>query len=85
MFSLTYSKPCPIQGHLKFKRSPMYYGIGIYEDVNGVKWDIWGIIRDVVLARPVDNCPIYSTDTDSILAGYSISYKPYTYEPMKLN
>lgn len=84
MFNLTYSTPCPIQGHLKFKRSPAYYGIGIYEDVNGVKWDVWGVIRDTVIARPVDNSPIYSTESN-VCQEYTVTWKPYTYEPMKFN
>lgn len=83
MFNLTYSTPCKIQGHLKLKRSPMYYGVGIYEDIHGTRWDVWGVINDIVLARPVDGCSRYSTSFDS--NGYSISWKPYTYEPMKFN
>ncbi len=83
MFNLTYTTPCEIQGHLKFKKSPMYYGVGIYEDVNGTRWDVWGVIRDIVLARPVDGCSRYSTSINS--NGYSICWKPYTYEPMKFN
>ena len=78
--NLHLSKPCPIQGHMKFERCPAYYGIGIYHDVLGRKWDVRGIIGDeYVQARLVDDHYIYSTESD--FRSYCVKWLPFTYEP----
>lgn len=80
MFNLSYNSPCPIQGHLKLKRCPAYYGVGIYEAENGVMWDVQAIYGDrFIQARPVDSSYIYSTTGE--IRGYSARWLPYTYEP----
>ena len=74
------SSPCPIQGHIKFEKCPAYYGIGIYKDELGQKWDVRGIMGDkYVQARLVDDHYIYSTE--SYDRSYSVEWFPYTYEP----
>ena len=80
MLNLSCSTPCPIQGHIKFKRCRAYYGIGIYEDEEGYRWDVYGIYGDqFVQARMIDNNPRYSTSSES--RSYSIRWLPYSYEP----
>lgn len=80
MFNLTYSKPYKGKvKHIEFKRNPGYYGIGNYQDINDVLWDVWGIIEDRVIARPVDNSSLYRTDSSAIYEGYNIEYLPYTF------
>ena len=67
--------------HIVFKRDPSYYGVGTYKDIEDRLWDVWGIIRDIVLARLVDDSGKYSTSSDC--RGYSIRYLPYTYSTEK--
>lgn len=77
---ISYESPCELQGHLKLKKCPAYYGIGIYEDVDGNRWDIRGIYgNDFVQARPLDGHCFYKTTGE--ICSYSISWKPYSYEP----
>ena len=79
MLKITYSTPCNIQGHIKFKKCPAYYGIGFYDDIDNTRWDVYAIIGGVVLARPVDDNPMYST---AGIFDYVATWKPYTYEPL---
>ena len=40
-------------GTIKLKEKP-YRGLGIYEDVEGNKWDVHGIVGELIFARPYD-------------------------------
>jgi hypothetical protein len=79
MYRIMTMTECSCQGHLTFKRDPFYYGLGIYEDVNGVRWHIEGIFgREFVQAVPYnDNNPYFSTRSYS--CWNSMKWLPYTY------
>lgn len=63
MFYMTYSSPREIQGVLKLRKNPFYYGLGHYRDVDNNVWDIHAIRGDsktpYVNARLVSNHPSY--------------------------
>jgi len=64
MFSLSYTTKNKVQGTLKLTRDPFYYGLGMYKDEDGVKWDIHGVIgrrnqRSYVQARKESDAPSY--------------------------
>jgi hypothetical protein len=90
MFSLRYTSPYKEEiKTIKFKspdgkkNNPIWQGLGWYIDVDGVKWDIRGVLggeRPYVWARPVDNLPIYRTDIESFGMGYSATWLPYYVE-----
>jgi len=69
--------------HLKLKRNPFMFGIGIYKDEKGKMWDIIAIIGKNILARLVDDCPIYRTDDSAGSGSYNIKYIPYTFSVCK--
>ena len=88
MFKMYCNSPCQIQGTLKLKRDPFWYGMGYYEDEDGVKWDIVGVIGGViggkgepyVQARRVDNhSTYYGTGTNDNCYG-SHTWLPYKVE-----
>jgi len=73
---------------LKLKQNPFYYGLGHYEDINGILWDIVCIFgagsvgneKPYVNARPVNNSmPYYSTASGSHSNG-SHKWLPYYFE-----
>lgn len=75
---------------LKLKRDPSHGISGYFEDADGVTWDvkcyIGGMITEngkpYINARPVDNSPYYSTDSESHSNGLH-SWKPYYFEVIK--
>ena len=72
---------------LVLKESPLYYGLGNYEDTDGNLWDVKCVFGDVggkplINARPVSNSPYYSTGTDSNQSGFH-SFKPYRFKLVK--
>ena len=58
---------------LQFKKNPAAFydgdprmnGLGHYTDVQGVKWDVNGIVNKHILARRVDDSFRYSTENSS--------------------
>jgi hypothetical protein len=62
-------------------------GLGYYEDVDGVTWDVTCIIggaytksgKPYINARPVTNSPYYSTASDGHSCGMH-TWKPYYFE-----
>ena len=91
MYHLSYNSPCKIQGILEFKnkRNPFMSGLGYYEDVDGIVWDVEGVIGcgnpPYIQARPIRERPSYygtaSWDTQD---GFH-SWKPYLVELGKGN
>jgi hypothetical protein len=89
MFSLSYMSE--YKGEiktLKLKQNPFYFGLGYYEDVDGVRWDIVGVFgagaigneKPFVQARPVnDRMPYYSTATGSHSNGFH-QWIPFYFE-----
>lgn len=82
MFRLSYSRPCEIQGTLKLKKDPAYYGLGYYEDIDGVEWDVHSVRmkngQTFVNACPVKQLHPYLTDTSGdIPCNYEQSWLPY--------
>jgi hypothetical protein len=88
MFSMSYTKPCEIQGTLRLKRDPFYYGLGHYKDVSGAIWDVHMIVgnsdksKAYVCARPVYEGGYYGTGTWDSTAGFH-EWKPYRVEVAK--
>ena len=80
MFHLSYTTPHegPIET-LRFTRDPRR-GLGIYEDVDGVRWDVHAIVGPRICARRVDHHPrYYSTGLDGTQNG-SHEWLPYDVE-----
>jgi hypothetical protein len=59
MFFATWTTPAPLAGTLRFRVDPRRRGLGIYEDVDGVRWDINMISGQYVAARKVAAHPDY--------------------------
>jgi hypothetical protein len=85
MINLIYS--LPFTGEMKTLRLKGHVGIGNKEAEDGKIWDVHGYIgagyangKAIVHARPVDNCPKYSTATWDLNKGWNISYLPYYVE-----
>lgn len=81
---IEYTSPCNLQGTLRLKRDPFWFGVGIYEDEDGVKWDIAGVIgispQPFVQARRVDECvEYYGTGTYDTRYGHH-RWLPYAVE-----
>jgi len=83
-FRVSWTYPCQIQGTLKLKQDPFYYGLGYYEDVEGVKWDIVGIIGiaavPYVQARRISGYPTYYGTGIYDNCGGTHTWSPYTVE-----
>jgi len=80
MFYATWTTPCPLAGTLRFPVDPRGRGLGIYEDVDGVRWDIRGILGPYVQARRVTETPaFYSTATNAESGGFH-RWEPYEVE-----
>lgn len=83
MFRMSYTRP--YEGEIQtlhLKSSPLRYGLGHYEDVDGKVWDVNMVVggdKPYVCARPVDNSPYYSTATDSHSNGHH-EWIPYYFE-----
>jgi len=83
---MSYSLPSKIQGILKLKRDPFWYGIGWYEDINGVTWDIRAVYgskdNSYVCACPRDSLhPYFGSTAPYIYTGIiSQSWLPYRVE-----
>ena len=87
MLNAYWTSKAEIKGHLKLKKDPFWYGLGIYEDTSGVRWDVRGVIGcgkpPYVQARPVDNYPnYYGTHNGSSSNGFHY-WEPYTVEVNK--
>jgi len=86
MFHLSYSNPCPIQGTLHLTRNPFMSGLGYYKDVEGVMWDIHGVIGrktyedSYVQARRLDDSPSYYGTAD-----WDSQYGTHKWMPYKVN
>lgn len=64
MFSANWTTPCALAGTLRFTTDPRRHGLGIYKDVDGVSWDVRGIMRGYIQARKVGlHQDFYSTAT----------------------
>ena len=83
MFRISYTSPCPVQGHIKFKKDPCYFGLGLYEDVEGRKWDIHAIYGKAFVCAIGynNNLPYFSTTPE--IRSFSIRWLPFTYEVVK--
>jgi len=81
MFSATWTTPVEsAAGTLRFKVDPRKRGLGIYEDVDGVRWDIRGISGRYVQARRIAEAPeFYSTATNASPNGFH-KWEPYEVE-----
>lgn len=73
---LNMSWTTPYKGEVKtlhLKRDPFMHGLGVYEDTNGVRWDVKGLRggeRRYVTARRVECHPgYYTTATGGVGAG----------------
>ena len=65
---------------LRFHVDPRRKGLGIYTDVDGIKWDVYAIYRDYITARRVDMHPsYYGTATGDNSNGYHV-WLPYHVE-----
>lgn len=69
---------------LRLNRDPFKCGLGIYKDVEGVRWDIHGMQSSdagkTVMARRIDDAPqYYSTASDGHCGG-SHRWIPYYVE-----
>lgn len=63
MFSMWWTRPHkgPVRT-LRLIHSPLERGLGVYEDEDGVRWDVRAIMRDHVCARRIADAPgFYST------------------------
>jgi hypothetical protein len=65
MFYATWISPAPLAGTLRFRRDPRRRGLGIYEDVDGVKWDVNMINGEYIAARRVSERPDYYSTAGS--------------------
>ena len=75
---------------LILKKNPLYYGLGNYEDINGIVWDVMCVFgagvcggdKPVINARPVTDIPYYSTATYANRNGLH-EWLPYYFEIQK--
>lgn len=80
MFFATWTTPASPAGKLRFLVDPRTRGLGIYEDVEGVRWDIRGISGAYVQARRITDAPdFYSTATNTGSTGFH-RWEPYEIE-----
>jgi hypothetical protein len=86
MLNMSWTKEAEIKGHLKLKKDPFWYGLGIYEDEDGVRWDIHGVIggkNPYVQARRIGLHPnYYGTHNGASSCGFH-TWEPYTVEAPK--
>jgi hypothetical protein len=86
MVRITYSSP--FTGETKPLRLKRPLSIGRCIDDKGNAWDVYDYIggaygpdgKAIVHARPIDNCPKYSTAPWDMNTGYDIKYLPYYVE-----
>ena len=79
---ISWMSECKSQGTLNLKRDPFYHGLGYYEDMDGVTWDVHGVIgirsEPYVQARRLTDSPsYYGTATDDHQYG-SHQWLPYS-------
>lgn len=80
MFHMTWFQPAEIAGTLRLRVDPRRRGLGIYEDVAGVRWDVRAIAGSTVCARRVAAHPsYYGTGTFDTSAGFH-RWEPYEVE-----
>lgn len=83
MFSMSYTRPSEIKGDIKVSKPIMT--LGNVTDVNGARWNIYGIFgasnhKQMVWACPMSDLHPYYSDT-SMTGGYGLvmqSWEPYT-------
>ena len=84
MLQLTSSKK--YEGEIKTITLKGKAGIGFFEDINGIKWDVYAFYgksitksgKNQIHARPVDNNNKYSTVSG--INVWEVTYKPYFVE-----
>lgn len=59
MLSASWTSPAPIEGTLFLTRDPKFFGLGVYEDVDGKRWDVRMITSDYICAREIARHPSY--------------------------
>lgn len=77
---------------LKLKKDPFLNGLGHYEDVDGIVWDVACLVgssytknnKAYVNARPVTNSPYYNTSTYGHSFGFH-RWKPFYVEVVEEN
>jgi hypothetical protein len=71
---------------LRLKRDPFKCGLGIYEDADGVRWDVHGMQNSdagrTVMARRIDDAPQYYSTASDGHSGGSHRWIPYYVEVM---
>ena len=81
MYNLNWSSLCELQDILFLKRNPFMSGLGYYEDIDGITWDIHGIIGcgrpPYVQARRITDSPSYYGTASWDTQDGSHSWKPY--------
>lgn len=89
MFHATWTTPRDsFAGTLRFHVDPRRRGLGVYEDVDGVRWDIHGIIGEYVQARKVSEAPSYYGTATTTMSFSSTDgqggVSTHTWEPYKV-
>jgi hypothetical protein len=88
MFQASWTTPRDsFAGTLRFTVDPRRRGLGQYTDVEGVQWDIRGIIGKYVQARRVGRHPNYYSTATSTSFGSSTSQggaNIHTWEPYEV-
>ena len=80
MFHATWTTPCDaFAGTLRFTVDPRRCGLGHYTDVDGVQWDIRGLIGEYIQARRVGYHPDYYST-----ASWSNQNGTHTWNPYKV-
>lgn len=83
---LTYSKPYQKEIlTITLKKDPFWYGLGNYQDTDGVLWNIRGCIhtgeKPYIQARSINGTHVLDrTDVEACSADYSCVWIPYFVE-----
>ena len=84
MLYMSYTQKSKLKGTIKFSkdRDPMYFGLGIYTDIHGQKWDIKAIMRGYVCAVKKENLHPYYNDTSDFRTYGMVrqTWEPYQVE-----
>lgn len=69
---------------LRFSVDPRRRGLGRYQDVDGVEWDVHAIMGEYINARRVDQHPNYYSTSTFAVSGQDCdiidTWKPYRVE-----
>lgn len=88
-FSGSWMSPSEVAGTLYLKGNPFWSGLGVYEDVDGVKWDVVGVMgrpepeRSYVQARRLSDSPEYYSTATNAYSGGLHTWEPYYVEVQK--